>query len=90
MLSSIGRTCPPVVAMSASYAARDFTTTSVPDVRPVYSSPNAFTIVSESTNVPDTNVAPTVTAVIVRNSRSLLTRRLRSETLSIVSPPGVP
>ena len=33
--SSSGRTCPPVVAASASNAAWDLTTTSVPDVRPL-------------------------------------------------------
>ena len=35
MLSSSGRTCPPLLVMSASYAGSDFTTTSVPEVRPV-------------------------------------------------------
>ena len=74
----------------ASNAASDLTTTSVPDVRPAYSSSNALTMVSESTKVPDTKATPTVTAAMVRNRRSLLTRRLRSETLSMVSPPAVP
>ena len=76
--------------MSASKAASDFTTTSVPDVSPAYSSSNALTMVSDSTNVPDTKVTPTVTAAIVRNRRSLLASRLRIESLSMVSRPAVP
>ncbi len=47
-------------------------------------------MVSESTNVPETKVTPTVTAMIVSRRRSLLTIRLRSETLSIVSRPAAP
>ena len=66
------------------------TTTSVPEVRPAYSSSKALTIVSESTKVPDTKVTPTVTAATVRSRRSLLTSRLRSETRSIAQPPSRP
>ena len=47
-------------------------------------------MVSESTNVPDTKATPTVTAARVSRRRSLLTSRLRSETLSIVSLPNRP
>ena len=87
---SSGRTWPPVVATSASKAASDFTTTSVPAVRPSYSSSKAFTMVSESTNVPETNVTPTVTAAIVSSRRSLFFSRLRSEIRNILSHPVDP
>src|SRR4051812_17058725 len=40
-------------------------------------------MVSDSTNVPETKATPSVTAATVRKSRSLLTSRFRSETLSI-------
>src|SRR5689334_20068325 len=39
-------------------------------------------MVSDSTNVPETNETPTTTAITVSSSRSLLTSRLRSETRS--------
>ena len=86
----MGRTCPPLVAMLASKAGSDFTTTSVPVVRPTYSSSKALPIVSDSTKVPDTKDTPTVTAATVRNRRSLLTRRLRIESLSMATRPAVP
>ena len=47
-------------------------------------------MVSESTNVPETKVTPTVTAAIVSSRRSLFFSRLRSEIRNILSHPVDP